>query len=78
MLLIDMRKKMQEEDTEGNYRHYLALLVNSNKSRVGTEDQKQFMSQCRAEAAEAFPKGAAAARRKDMASEGIFADLGTR
>lgn len=68
---------MPNEDTEGNYRHYLKLLVSSNKSHMETEQQKQFMSDCRVTAERAFPKGASAARKRDMASGGILGALAT-
>lgn len=68
---------MHNEDTEGNYRHYLALLVDSNKSHMETEERKLFMTDCRVAAERAFPKGASVARKRDMASGGILAALAT-
>jgi len=68
---------MHSEDTEGNYRHYLALLVDSDKSHMENDERKLFMIDCRVTAERAFPKGAAAARKKDMASGGILGALAT-
>ncbi len=68
---------MHNEDTEGNYRHYLALLVDSNKSYMETEERKLFMTDFRVTAERAFPKGASAARKRDMASAGIIGALAT-
>jgi hypothetical protein len=63
---------MQEEDTEDRYRQHLAFLISRTKSRGGTKYFNQFVNRCRAEEAEAYPKGAAAARKKDMAVGGFF------
>jgi len=68
---------MHNEDNEGNYRHYLALLVGSDKSSMGAEQRNQFMNDCRVTAEQAFPKGAAAARKRDMSSGGILGALAT-
>ena len=68
---------MHNEDTEGNYRHYLTLLLDSDKLHMETEERKLFMTYCRVTAERAFPKGAAAARKKDMASGGILGALAT-
>jgi hypothetical protein len=63
---------MQEEDTEERYRVHLAFLISRTKSRGGTRYFNQFVNRCRDEAAAAFPKGAAAARKKDMAVGGVL------
>lgn len=66
---------MQDEDTEERYRQNLAYLISRTKSRGGTKYFNQFVNRCRAEAAAAYPKGAAAARKKDMATGGFFGAL---
>lgn len=66
---------MQDEDTEERYRQHLAFLVSRTKSRGGTKYFNQFVNRCRDEAAAAYPKGAAAARKKDMAGEGFLGAL---
>lgn len=74
---------MRENDTEEQYRQHLAFLISRTKSRGGTKYFNQFVNKCRVEAAAAYPKGASAARKKDMAGAGflgvlasIFAFLG--
>jgi hypothetical protein len=66
---------MQDEDTEERYRQHLSFLISRTKSRGGTKYFNQFVNRCRAEAAAAYPKGAAAARKKDMAAGGILGML---
>jgi hypothetical protein len=66
---------MHEDDTEERYRQHLALLISRTKSRGGTKYFNQFVNRCRTEAAIAYPKGAAAARKKDMAGAGFFGAL---
>lgn len=66
---------MQQEDTEERYRQHLAILISRTKSRGGTRYFNQFVNRCRDEAAAAYPKGAAAARKKDMAAGGFLAVL---
>jgi hypothetical protein len=66
---------MHDEDTEDRYRQHLAYLISRTKSRGGTKYFNQFMNRCRDEAAVAYPKGAAAARKKDMAVGGFFGVL---
>jgi hypothetical protein len=64
-----------QEDTEEQYRQHLAALISRTKSRGGTRYFNQFVNRCRDEAAIAFPKGAAAARKKDMAVGGFLGIL---
>lgn len=66
---------MQNEDTEDQYRQRLAFLISRTKSRGGTKYFNQFVNRCRVEAAAAYPKGAAAARKKDMALGGFLGVL---
>lgn len=66
---------MQDEDTEERYRQHLALLISRTKSRGGTRYFNQFVNRCRDEAAAAYPKGAAAARKKDAAVGGVLGVL---
>lgn len=67
---------MHTEDTEEAYRQHLAALIGRTKSRGGTRYFNQYVNRCRAEAAAAFPKGAAAARKKDAAAGGFLGLLG--
>lgn len=66
---------MQEKDTEQRYREHLALLIRRTKSRGHTRYFNKYVNRCRDEAAMAYPKGAAAARKKDMAVGGILGAL---
>ncbi len=66
---------MQGEDTEEKYRQHLPFLISRTKSRGGTRYFNQFVNRCRDEAATAYPKGAAAARKKDGATGGFLAAL---
>lgn len=66
---------MHEDDTEERYRQYLAFLISRTKSRGGTKYFNQFVNRCRAEASMAYPKGAAAARKKDLAGVGFLGSL---
>ena len=66
---------MQQEDTEERYRQHLAVLISRTKSRGGTRYFNQFVNRCRDEAAATYPKGAAAARKKDMVAGGFLAGL---
>lgn len=61
-----------DADTEEQYRAHLAQLISRTKSRGGTRYFNQFVNRCRDEAAIAYPKGAAAARKKDMKTGGIL------
>jgi hypothetical protein len=63
---------MQDEDTEERYRQHLAQLISRTKSRGNTRYFNQYVNRCRDEAALAFPKGAAAARKKDIAAGGFL------
>jgi hypothetical protein len=63
---------MQDEDTEERYRQHLAHLISRTKSRGNTKYFNQYVNRCRDEAAVAYPKGAASARKKDMATGGIL------
>lgn len=63
------------EDTEDAYRQHLANLIGRTKSRGHSRYFNQYVNRCRAEAEAAYPKGAAAARKKDMAAGGILAAL---
>jgi hypothetical protein len=63
---------MQEDDTEDRYRQHLSSLISRTKSRGNTRYFNQYVNRCRTEAAVAFPKGAAAAKKKDMATGGIL------
>lgn len=66
---------MQNEDTEEQYRLYLAQLISRTKSRGNTRYFNQFVNRCREEAAAAYPLGAAAAKKKEAASGGFLAAL---
>jgi hypothetical protein len=50
------------EDTEENYRKYLANLISQTKSRGGTRYYNQYVNKCREQAAERFPLGSKSAR----------------
>lgn len=63
------------EDTEERYRQHLAYLISRTKSRGHSKYYNNFLNRCRAEAAAAFPRGAAAAKKKDFAAGGILAGL---
>lgn len=63
------------EDTEERYRKHLAYLISRTKSRGGTRYFNQFIRRCRYQAAAAYPKGAAAARKKDASVGGFLAGL---
>ena len=63
---------MQVEDSEEGYRQHLARLISRTKSRGNTRYFNQYVNRCRDEAALAFPKGAAAARKKDLTAGGIL------
>lgn len=62
----------QDEDTEERYRQHLAYLISLTKSRGRGRYFNQYVNRCRAQAAAAYPKGAAAARKKDMALGGVL------
>ncbi|RZZ81957.1 hypothetical protein EAT51_07870 [Pseudoxanthomonas winnipegensis] len=64
------------EDNEQNYRQHLAYLISRTKSRGHGRYFNKFVNKCRAEAAAAFPKGAAAAHKKDNELTGCLAVLG--
>lgn len=64
------------EDNEERYRQHLAYLISRTKSRGGTRYFNQYVNRCRGEAAARFPKGAAAARKKDAAAAGAIGVLG--
>lgn len=66
---------MEKEDNEENYRQHLAYLISRTKSRGGTRYFNQFVNRCRDEAAMAYPKGAKAAKKKDMAAGGFLGAL---
>lgn len=66
---------MEGEDTEEKYRQHLAYFISRNKSRGNTRYFNQYVNKCRDQAALAFPKGAAAARKKDMAAGGFLGML---
>ena len=66
---------MEGEDTEENYRQHLAYLISRTKSRGNTRYFNQYVNKCRDQAALAFPKGAAAARKKDLAAGGFLGML---
>jgi len=59
-------------DTEGNYRYFLKLLISRDKTNTDGGMAEKFLDECRVTAQLVFPKGAAAARKKDWASEGII------
>lgn len=63
---------MQYEDTEEQYRQHLAQLISRTKSRGNTRYFNQYVNRCRAEAAAAYPKGAAAAHKRDTGQAGIL------
>lgn len=67
---------MQSEDTEERYHQHVAYLISRSKSRGGTGYFNQFVNRCRDEAAAAYPRGAAAARKKDTAADGLLGVLG--
>jgi hypothetical protein len=66
---------MQDEDCEDGYRQHLAYLISRTKSRGNTRYFNQYVNRCRDQAAIAYPKGSAAARKKDMAAGGILAAI---
>lgn len=63
---------MGHEDTEEQYRQHLALLISRTKSRGNTRYFNQYVNRCRAEAAAAYPKGAAAAHKRDSGQAGFL------
>lgn len=62
-----------DADTEERYRQHLSYLINRTKSRGHSRYFNQYVNRCREEAAAAYPKGAAAARKKDIAAGGLLA-----
>ena len=66
---------MGKEDTEENYRQHLAYLISRTKSRGGTRYFNQYVNRCKDEAAAIYPKGAKAAKKKDMAAGGFLGAL---
>ncbi|QPF72371.1 hypothetical protein G8A07_05100 [Roseateles sp. DAIF2] len=66
---------MQDEDTEERYRQHLAFLIGRTKSSGTGQSFNQFVHRCKAEAAAAYPRGAAAVRRKQMAAGGLLGVL---
>jgi len=66
---------MKNEDTEETYRQHLAYLISRTKSRGNGRYFNQYVNRCRREATAAYPKGAAAAAKKDMAVGGIVGVL---
>ena len=66
---------MQNEDTEEYYRRPLSFLLGRTKSFGRSRYYNQFVKRCRVKAAAAFPKGAAAARKKDQALGGFLGVL---
>lgn len=66
---------MDNEDTEEHYRKHLAFLLSRTRSRGRGRYYNQFVKRCRAEAAIAYPGGAAAARKKDQAIGGVLGAL---
>lgn len=66
----------EDEDTEERYRQHLAYLISRTKSRGRSRYFNQFVNRCRDEAAAAYPKGAAAAHKKDMRTGGLLFALG--
>ena len=65
-----------EQDNEDRYRQHLAHLIHRSKSRGGTRYFNQYVNRCKEEAAARFPKGAAAARKKDGAAAGAIGVIG--
>lgn len=63
---------MEYEDTEEQYRQHLAQLIGRTKSRGNTRYFNQYVNRCRAEAAAAYPKGAAAAHKRDNGTAGFL------
>jgi hypothetical protein len=64
-----------QEDTEERYRQHLGNLISRTKSRGSGRYFNKYVSKCRYEASIAFPKGAAIARKKDIATGGFIAAL---
>lgn len=50
-----------EEDTEENYRKYLAGLIGQTNSRGGTRYYNKHVNRCREQAAARYPKGSSSA-----------------
>jgi hypothetical protein len=63
------------EDTEEEYRRHLAALISRTKSRAHGRYFNQFVRKCQAQAAAAYPKGAATANKKDGLAWGSLAAL---
>ena len=63
---------MEYEDTEEQYRQHLAQLIGRTKSRGNTRYFNQYVNRCRAEAAATYPKGAAAANKRDTGRAGFL------
>ena len=62
-------------DNEELYRQHLAELISRTKSRGNTRYYNQFVNRCRDQAAAAYPKGAAEARKKDVKTGGFLGAL---
>lgn len=62
-------------DNEALYRQHLAALISRTKSRDNTRYFNQFVNRCRDEAAAAYPKGAAEARKQDTKVGGFLGVL---
>ena len=66
---------MNSDDTEEMYRQHLAHLISRTKSRGNGRYFNQYVNRCRREATVAYPKGSAAAAKKNMAAGGIVGVL---
>lgn len=67
---------MEMEDNEAAYRAHLAALISRTRSRGHSRYYNRYLNRCEAEAAAAFPRGAAAARRKNSLFGVLLASLG--
>ena len=62
----------ENEDTEENYRAHLAKLISRTRSRGHSRYFNDFVNRCREQAAIDYPKGAAAAKKKDRQAAGFW------
>ena len=72
----NMHTELQEKDSEERYRQHLAYLISRTKSNGASRYFNQYVNRCREEAAVTYPKGAAAANKKDNARDGFLGMLG--
>lgn len=61
-----------EADTEERYRQHLANLISQTRPSGGMRNPDPFIERCREQADIDYPKGAAAAHKKDAPKRSLF------